>query len=238
MAAMMSGTMQAPLTGMIFVLELSHDLNTLPALLVGSVSALGVTVLWLRRSILTEKLARRGQHIAREYSVDLLEITRVGDVMNADVPMVQPEMTVAELSNRIAAGDPAVSRHQGTIIVDKENKLVGIITRGDIVRALRQNLSGTTTVLQAGKTELVAAYEDESLHVATARMLKHDVGRLPVVDRKDERRVVGYLGRACILAAQARFYEEEEVRGRGPIIPSVLEKALTGFATEKLPEKK
>src|ERR1700753_829978 len=101
MAAMMGGTMQAPLTGMIFVLELSHDLNALPVLMVGSVASLGVTVLWLRRSILTEKLARRGQHIAREYSVDLLELTRVGDVMDKDVPIVHSEMSVTELSNRI-----------------------------------------------------------------------------------------------------------------------------------------
>jgi hypothetical protein len=62
---------------MVFVLELTHDLNALPALLIGSVAALCVTVLLLRRSILTEKLARRGQHIAREYSVDIFELTRV-----------------------------------------------------------------------------------------------------------------------------------------------------------------
>ena len=82
MAAMMGGTMRSPLTGLVFILELTHDFNALPALLVGSVAALCVTVLLLRRSILTEKLARRGQHIAREYSVDVFERLRVGDVMD------------------------------------------------------------------------------------------------------------------------------------------------------------
>ena len=224
MAAMMSGTMQAPLTGMIFVLELSHDLNSLPALLVGSVASMGVTVLWLRRSILTEKLARRGRHIAREYSVDLLELTRVGDVMDKEVPTGPAEMTVIELSNRIANGDSVIARRQATLILDKENKLTGIVTRGDILRALRDNLAGTMTVLDAGHTKLVVAYEDESLHDAAARMLKHDIGRLPVVERQDPLRAIGYLGRASILAAQAKFYEEEEVRGRGPIVPSALKK--------------
>ena len=237
MAAMMGGTMQAPLTGMIFVLELSHDLNALPALMVGSVASLGVTVLWLRRSILTEKLARRGQHVAREYSVDLLELTRVGDVMDKDIPLVPLTTTVLELSNRIAQGDPTIAHRQATLIVDGENKLVGIITRGDILRVLRESMSGTMTVLDAGETGLIVAYEDESLHDAAARMLKHNIGRLPVVDRQDQRRAIGYLGRSAILAAQAKFYEEEEVRGRGPIIPSALEKALAGLRSDKLLKK-
>ena len=72
---------------MIFALELTHDFNVLPALLVGRVAALGVTVLLLRRSILTEKLARRGQHITREYSVDLFEFIRVGEVMDRTPPV-------------------------------------------------------------------------------------------------------------------------------------------------------
>ena len=84
MAAIMGGTMRSPLTGMFFMLELTHDFNALPALLCGSVAGLAVTVLLMKRSILTEKLARRGQHIAREYSVDILELMRVGDVMEAD----------------------------------------------------------------------------------------------------------------------------------------------------------
>ena len=82
MAAMMAGTMRSPLTAMVFAVELTRDFNLFPALLVGSVAALGVTVLLMRRSILTEKLARRGQHITREYSIDPFELARVRDVMD------------------------------------------------------------------------------------------------------------------------------------------------------------
>jgi CBS domain-containing protein len=224
MAAMMGGTMRSPLTGMFFALELTHDLNAMPALLIGSVAALGVTVLLMRRSILTEKLARRGQHIAREYSVDLFELMRVGDVMDKDVPCVPMEMSVAELSNRIAEEDPVLSRRQGTVILDADRKLAGIITRGDIVRALRKNPSGATPVLEAGQRDLIVTYPDEPLHDAMAKMLKHDVGRLPVVNPHTEREVIGYLGRACIVTARARYHAEEEVRERGPIMQSLLEK--------------
>ena len=220
MAAMMGGTMQAPLTGMVFVLELSHDLNAFPALLVGSVASLGVTVLVLKRSILTEKLARRGQHIAREYSVDYFELTRVGEAMDKEIPAVLSTITVSDLYSRIVSGDPVLSRRQGTLILDKDNRLVGIMTRGDILRTLRSDPSGSMTVLQAAGTNLIVAHADESLQDAIARMLKHNVGRLPVVDRQDARKVVGYLGRSGILSARARFHDEEEIRARGPIVPS------------------
>ncbi len=86
MAGIMGGTMRSPLTGAVFILELTHDLNSLPALMIGSAAALCMTVLLLKRSILTEKLARRGQHIAREYSVDRFEVTRVADVMDRNPP--------------------------------------------------------------------------------------------------------------------------------------------------------
>jgi H+/Cl- antiporter ClcA len=84
MAAMMGGTMRSPLTAMIFALELTHDFNALSALLVGCVAAHTVTVLLTRRSILTEKVARRGYHLTREYSVDPFTLVRVGEIMDDD----------------------------------------------------------------------------------------------------------------------------------------------------------
>ena len=154
MAAMMGGTMRSPLTAMVFAVELTRDFNVFPALLIGSVAALGVTVLLMRRSILTEKLARRGHHITREYSIDPFELARVRDVMDKDVPSVPATMKLSELSDRIALGDSDLSRRQGTLIVDDQDRLVGIITRGDIVRALRQKQNSEMTVAEAGSINL------------------------------------------------------------------------------------
>ena len=218
MAAMMGGTMRSPLTGMIFVLELTHDLNALPALLVGSVTGLCVTVLLLRRSILTEKLARRGQHIAREYSVDIFELARVADVMDRTPPTIPATLTVAALADRIAEGDPVLSRRQGAIVLDDGGKLAGVITRADIMRCLQEKAAATTTVLEAAGTDLAVTYPDETLQDAIGTMLKRGIGRLPVVDRADPGRVVGYLGRADILAARTRLHEEEELREKGPLL--------------------
>ncbi|MGC9942200.1 MAG: chloride channel protein [Verrucomicrobiota bacterium] len=215
MAAMMGGTMRCPLTAIVFAVELTRDFNLFPALLVGSVAALGVTVLLMRRSILTEKLARRGHHVTREYSVDPFEFVRVGDVMDKDVPTIPATMKLSELSDRIADGDPDLTRRQGTLIVNGQNQLAGIITRGDIVRAMRRNGSSEMSVAEAGSTGLTVVFPEEPLHVALIKMLNQNVGRLPVVERDNPTKVIGYLGRASILSARMKLHDEENLRQKG-----------------------
>jgi len=212
MAAMMGGTMRSPLTSLLFAIELTHDFNLFPALMLSSVAAYGVTVLLMRRSVLTEKLARRGHHITREYSIDPFEFARVGEVMDSNVPTIPASMKLLELSRRIADGDAQLNRRQGLLIVDNHRRLAGIITRGDIVRALQQDNRDDMSVMEAGSSQLTVTYADEPLQVALTKMLNQDVGRLPVVDRNDHSIIVGYLGRAAILSARARLHQEEHVR--------------------------
>jgi CBS domain-containing protein len=212
MTAMVGGTMRSPLTAMVFAVELTHDFNLFPALLIGSVAALSVTVLLMRRSILTEKLARRGHHITREYSIDPFELACVRDVMDREAPTIPATMTVVELSKRLADRDEALNRRQAILLVNEQQRLVGIITRGDLIRALGRNPSPNLTVAEAGSNDLIVTHPDEPLQQALTKMLCENIGRLPVVDRKDPTRIVGYLGRAAILSARMRLHEEEHVR--------------------------
>jgi H+/Cl- antiporter ClcA/CBS domain-containing protein len=230
MAAMMGGTMRSPLTAMVFAVELTGDFKLFPALLIGSAAALGVTVLIMRRSILTEKLARRGHHITREYSIDPFELARVRDVMDREVTTVPSSMKLSELSARIAAGDAELSRRQATLIVDDHQRLVSIITRGDIFRASREKYKPDMTVAEAGTGNLVVAFPDEPLYSALTKMLKRGVGRLPVVERHDPGRVIGYLGRAAILSARMKMHEEENILQRGSFLNGG--RAVTGAAVE------
>src|ERR1043166_4467133 len=216
MAAIMGGTMRSPLTAMVFTLELTHDLNLLPGLLVACIAAHAVTVLALRRSILTEKVARRGFHINREYVVDPLMGLRVSEVMDQDPPTIPASMKVADLSDRVARRDPRLSRRQGTIIVDEAGALCGIITRGDLLRALEQDEGDPKmTVVDAGSRNLIVAYPDEILFEAIDKMVRNDIGRLPVVDREHPRQVVGYLGRAAVMTARLHRHREEHEREPG-----------------------
>ncbi len=100
-------------------------------------------------------------------------------------------------------------------VMDSRGKLAGVITRGDVMRSLERDPTGAMAVLDAGTQNPVVTYPDEMLHDASAKMLRNDVGRLPVVDRKDPSHVVGYLGRAGIMAARLRRLDEEHVREPG-----------------------
>ena len=217
MAAVMGGVMRSPLTAMFFTLELTHDLNVMPGLLLGCVAAYGVTVFTLRRSILTEKVARRGRHLMREYWVDPFTLVRVADVMAPAPPCIPCTMTVCDLSDRITQRDRALSQRQSMLIVDGQQRLVGIITRGDILRAIANSLTATG-VLDAGSQKLVVIYPDELVCTALDKMLSNRIGRLPVVSRDDPQQVVGYLGRAELLAARQRQFTEEQNRERGWLV--------------------
>ena len=214
MAAIMGGTMRSPLTAMVFTAELTRDWNLLPTLLVACTCAHAVTVLLMRRSILTEKVARRGHHIFREYTVDPFDVHRVGEVMDRRVSTISTATSLRELAERLRR-DPELARRQGTPIVDAGGQLAGIITRSDLMKGLEKDAKGDTAVLDAGSRRLIVAYEDELIRDAVERMLENDIGRLPVVDRAEPTNLVGYLGRSGVLAARQRLIEEENVRERG-----------------------
>ena len=125
MAAMMGGAMRAPLTGTIFALELTHDINTFPALLLASMVSYGFTVLVMKRSILTEKVARRGYHINYEYSVDPLEMVSVREVMTPDVVTIPANTPVKQVLYDYFLGSGGKG-HQAYPVVDGDGKLLGV----------------------------------------------------------------------------------------------------------------
>jgi CIC family chloride channel protein len=216
MGAVFGAASRATFAFIIFAFEITRDYNSVLPLMLVSVIADGIAM-WLmpRASIMTEKLARRGLHIHQDYEADVLQQVRVSETMDADVPKLSTEMKVGALSDLIARRDPEVTRHQGMFVIDAEGNLAGVITRGDVMRALDADPSGALTVLEAGTRDVVITYPDESLHDASAKMLRNDIGRLPVVDRNDPRRVIGYLGRPGIMIARLRRLDEEHVREPG-----------------------
>jgi CBS domain-containing protein len=216
MGAVFGAASRATFAFIIFAFEITRDYNSVLPLMLVSVIADGLAMLLMPgSSIMTEKLARRGLRIHQDYEADVLQQMTVSETMDRDVPTLPANMRVGELAERIAGRDPVVSRHQGMVVVDGDGKLVGIITRGDVLRALDQDPSGSMNVLEAGSRRLVVTYPDEVLHEASSKMLRNDIGRLPVVDRKDPTRVVGYLGRPGVMAARLRRLEEEHVREPG-----------------------
>jgi CIC family chloride channel protein len=199
----------------IFAFEISRDYNSVLPLMLVCVIADGIGLLLMKNSIMTEKLARRGLRVHQEYEADPFQQVNVSEVMDTDIPTVPHTMTVAELADHIASGDAFFLRHHALPIVDDAGNLSGIITRGDVLRALEEDQTGLRSVLEAGADEVITAYPDETLHDALMKMLRGDIGRLPIVSRTSPRTIVGYLGRARLLEGRQRKMEEESVREPG-----------------------
>ncbi len=215
MGAVFAAASRATFTFIIFAFEITRDYNSVLPLMLVSVIADGIAMLLMpNSSIMTEKLARRGLHVHQDYEADVLSQTRVAETMEQDWPAIAAGTTVGALAERIAQHDPAVARHEALLILD-DGKLAGIITRGDLLRALDKDSSGTMNVEQAGSTRLVVTHPDEIVSEAASKMLRYDIGRLPVVDRADHRKAVGYLGRSGVMAARLRRFQDEHVREAG-----------------------
>jgi len=181
--------------------------------LIACVAAHAFTVLTLRRSILTEKVARRGHHVAREYAVDALEVVTVSRVMTREVAILPTTLTLQEACSRLFIPG-ACPKHQGYPVVDPAGSLVGIITRSDLADLSLAGEEPKKTLADLMGRKLVVAFPDESLRQATNRMLAANVGRLPIVARAEPDRLVGILTRSDVLKAHLWVLEEEERRER------------------------
>ena len=214
MGAILGGTMRSPFTGVIFVLELTHDVNMLLPLLVAVTLAHGFTVLFLRRSILTEKVARRGFHLSREYAVDPLEILFAKEVMHQNVVALSTTAGFDTLSEALAV-DPKKGPQRLFPVVDESRHLLGVVTRVDLQKIVD---SGATTSSD-GLTKVIrdtptVAHPDEPLRVVVHRMAHTGLTHFPVVERGNGQRFVGLIALDDLLRARALNLEAERRRDR------------------------
>jgi H+/Cl- antiporter ClcA len=213
MGAILGGTMRAPFTAILFALELTHDINVLLPLLVAAMLAHATTVLLLKRSILTEKAARRGFHITREYATDPLEILFVREVMRTKLVVFPEDATVEQLRHTVLR-EPAQRGQHLYPVVDGERRVSGVITRKQL-RALTQS-SAPETSLGHIVREPVVARPDEPLRVVVFRMAETGFTRMPVVEN-DNGKLVGMISLDDLLLARVRNLNEERHRERRPI---------------------
>jgi H+/Cl- antiporter ClcA/CBS domain-containing protein len=213
MGAVLGGTMRSPFTSIVFAFELTHDGNVFLPLLVGSVVAHGFTVLTLKRSILTEKVARRGYHLSREYAVDPLEILFVREVMRTNVVVLPASFTIQEMQHSLRTDH----RHSQRLlpVVDEAGQLVGVLTRGDLrgwTAEHRDDAQLERPLRELVRTDAVLAYPDESLRAVVYRMAEKGFTRMPVVDRVGK--FLGLVSLDDLLKARGRHLEEERRRDR------------------------
>ncbi len=210
MAGIISGAMRAPLTGAIFAVELTGHYHALPATIAASVGAYAVSVLLMRRSILTEKIARRGRHIRQEYTVDQLEFLQADDVMTHDPQCLVGTMKITDAAVYFSEE----AEHRSYPVVDGEGRLLGLASRSD---ALQWQVSGGPD-----GASLADVLSDASQPYGLANspigeiadvMIKTGIGRIPIVN-PGNMRVVGILTRHDLLKARHGLNQSETERRR------------------------
>ncbi|MDQ2680666.1 MAG: CBS domain-containing protein, partial [Candidatus Eremiobacteraeota bacterium] len=180
MAAILGGTMRAPFTATVFALETTHAWGLLPAIFIGTIAATAFTVIFVPRSILTEKLARRGMHVAREYSVHPLELISIATVMvpSAKAVTLAASASVESIARRFAALDSELG-YKSYPVIGADGTPLGLISRKDILAEAKENGTATIgSITQPAQT----IHPDDRMRSAADSMARHSKRGLLVVD--------------------------------------------------------
>jgi H+/Cl- antiporter ClcA/CBS domain-containing protein len=207
MSALLGGTLPAPLTGIVFAVEITGDSAALAPLLAATMAAYAVSVLLLKRSILTEKIARRGHHVTREYGIDEYQLTRVGAVMTREVETLGADISLAEAASALEAG-----RHHAYPVIDGAGRPVAIVSRSEVlVWTTEGDDPGDTLADRISDGTLPVIHPGDVVSHALDVMLAEGSGRLAVTD-PETGALVGLLTRRDLLRIRAASLRAEGER--------------------------
>ncbi|MBK5060654.1 chloride channel protein [Paraburkholderia domus] len=223
MAATLGATLGAPLTAIVFAFGLTHDSNALLPLLTATLVAHGFSTVVMRRSIMTEKIARRGYHIYREYGVDPLERHYVDEVMTTSVESIDAGVTVADALTTYFGG----TQTRRAYPVSREGAVLGMVDRM-MLQQLCHDDSGSKAHLSLAdvlkQRSPAFALPDETCRLVATRLAVHGLERLPVVADRETMRLVGIVSRSDLIKPSLSHFEEEHKKERFRRITPALRK--------------
>ncbi len=214
MAAVFGSSTRATFAAIVFAFEMTQNYHAILPVMLASVIADAVANALMTNSILTEQLQRKGVLVHHEYEADPLDMISVNAIMTTDTVSIPQTMTVGQLIEAINQHDPRLTRHQALLIVDEQQQLTGIVTRHDLLKAVREG-DLDEPVLEAGNRDLIVTYPDETVRQALIRMMTNNIGRLPVVERAQPNKIVGYLSRGNIMSAYLKRVQDEASVDKG-----------------------
>jgi len=210
MAAALGGMMRAPIMAVVFAFELTHDANALLPLLTAAAVSYGFTVVFMRRSILTEKIARRGYHIYREYGIDPLERHHVDEVMTRTVRTIDADFGVADA---LAQYFGPTQVHRAYPVV-RDGRFVGMADRQMLADALDKGGAATTVGDLCTGERLEIALPDETCRHVAARLAARSLDRVPVLADESGYQLIGIVSRHDLVKPSLSIFNEERQRER------------------------
>ncbi len=209
MAAMMTGVIRAPITAVLLPFELTNDYKLILPIMLTTAVCLLVAERLAPDGIYQFALARKGVRLSRGRDIDLMQAISVGEAMSTDVQTVAATLPAEQL-----AAEFAKTNTHGLPVIDEHDQLCGIVTLQDLARAREQSLNGRT-IGEIATRPVVTITPDESIATALRLIGERDLGRLPVVDSENPRKLVGMLRRRDIIRAyDITMHHKQEGRFR------------------------
>jgi CIC family chloride channel protein len=196
MAAVFAGAAHAPITAIIILFEMTNDYRIILPLMLATVVSVLLAQRLRRESIYTLKLARRGVRLEHGHDVDVMQGVLVSEAMTTNVDTVDADLALVDLDRAFHE-----THHHGFPVLDTDGGLFGVVTVQDLERAKERGPIEGLFVRDIATRSLLVAYPEEPVWAALKRLGTRDVGRLPVVDRQNPKRLVGTIRRHDIVRA-------------------------------------
>jgi CIC family chloride channel protein len=199
MAAVFAGSTRASFTAIIMLFEMTRNYSIILPLMIAVVISTVISRALNRETIYTSKLVRRGVDLRQINKASPLREVTVEEAMTWDFPTVPPTMPIRELMAKLRR-----TGHHGFPVVNEKEELVGVVTIADVEAAMAKESPSALTVKDIASKSVVVAYPDEYIHDVIVKLGTHDVGRIPVVERKNPKRLLGVLRRHDVLTAYSK----------------------------------
>ena len=206
MAAFFSGTSRATLTAIIILFEMTSTYEIILPLMFACVAADATSRILSKETIYTLKIKRKGIVFSYDREINILETKLVEEVMITDITCIENHNTLAQVSEKILS-----TGFQGFPCIDENGKLTGIFTHSDVKEAMCKNTDKASLICKIkADCQLIVTYPDDTLETAMELMAEHGYGHIPVVDRDNSTKLVGFLTRNDIIQVYRLKAKERE----------------------------
>ena len=211
MAAVFAGSARAPITAIIILFEMTQDYRMILPLMFATVVSTVLSQKFEPESIYTLKLKRKGLDVRAKKDQNLMSAILVEEAMTpaADLTTLTPDTPLMELTFWFQE-----SGQHGFVVVNETGELYGIVTLADLERAMAAGSIQDKSIGDICTMNVVTTYHDETLDDALRHFGALQVGRLPVVDRRDHRKLLGLLDRGDVIRTYSHIQVDKQQRDR------------------------
>lgn len=196
MAAVLAGAVRAPITSIILLFEMTQDYRIVLPLMFAVVISTILSEHWHHHSVYSQALSKWGIDLKRGHDLNVMQRIRVGESMETNVKVVDKDINLAELQRVFVT-----QHHRGFPVVDEKGELWGIVDIQDFEKGLQKGDLAARKVSSIATRSVIVTYPDESVWTAFRKIGARGVGRLPVVDRKNPKEIVGIIARNDIIGS-------------------------------------